>query len=54
MGPIKLILFRVYNLTLGRFTTKFFKKQLTKKLIEAKVEKYTASSKFFDMKELRD
>jgi hypothetical protein len=54
MGPIKLILFRIYNLTLGRFTSKLLKKQLTKKLIEEKEEKYTASSKFFAKEELRE
>ncbi len=54
MSPIKLILFRVYTLTLGRFPffSKLLKKHLTKQLIENKKERYVASSKFFELKDL--
>jgi len=55
MTPVKLILFRLFNITLGRF--KFFnrllRRLLEKKLITNKEKsKYVASAQFFDFREL--
>lgn len=50
----KLIVLRIYNITLGRFP--FFsivlKRFLTNRLIKNKEDKYVASSKFFTWSEI--
>jgi hypothetical protein len=54
MTTTRLLLFRVFNITFGRFYffAMLLKKLLVRVLIVGKKEKYVASSKFFDIKEL--
>lgn len=54
MTTSRLIILRLYNVTLGRFAffSRLLRIILVKILIEGKKEKYTASSKFFDWREL--
>lgn len=56
MNTKKLILLRIYNVTLGRsaFFSRLLKKLLVKVLIADKEEIYCASSKYFDMREIED
>jgi len=55
MTTKKLILLRIFNISLGRFSffSKLLKKVLIKSLISNKKEKYTASSKFFSFEDLK-
>ncbi len=55
MTTAKLILLRLYNVTLGRveFFSRMLRKLLERVLITDREEKYVASSRFFDMKELQ-
>jgi hypothetical protein len=55
MTTWKLILLRLFNITLGRaeFFARMLRKALTQLLITDKQEKYVASSRYFDLKELR-
>lgn len=61
MTPLKLIMLRIFNITLGRFNffSKLFKKKLIKSLIikrkgkKEKGKKYVATSRYFDLKELK-
>ena len=54
MTTWRLILLRLFNVTLGRieFFARTLRNVLTRALITGKQEKYVASSKFFDMKDL--
>ena len=54
MTTTRLLLFRVFNITFGRFYffAKLLKKLLIRVLILGKKEKYVASSKFFDFTDL--
>lgn len=56
MNTKKLILLRIYNVTLGRsvFFSGLLKNLLVKSLITKKEEIYCASSKYFDMREIED
>lgn len=56
MTTPKLILLRVFNITIGRyyFFAKILRKSLVKILISKKQEKYVACSKYFEWKELRE
>lgn len=53
MTPLKLILLRIYNLTLGRipFFSMWIKKILVYFLISKAKDKYVASSNYFDYKQ---
>ena len=55
MKPCRLILLRIFNITLGRIPlfSKWLKKKLVKDLIEKKEDRYVSSSKFFDINDLR-
>ena len=56
MTPTKLIVLRLYNITLGRFefASKLLRKVLLKILIEKpSSERYVASSRYFDVRELK-
>ena len=55
MTTKKLILLRIFNISLGRFSffSKLLKKVLIRSLISNKKEKYTASSKFFSFEDLK-
>lgn len=55
MTTAKLILLRCYNISLGRFFifAKLLKKILLKILIIDKADKYVASSKFFDWRDIK-
>ena len=54
MTTTRLLLFRVFNITFGRFYffAMLLKKLLIRVLIVGKKEKYVASSKFFDFTDL--
>ena len=56
MTTSRLVLFRLFNITLGRFACceRTLKRYLMKKLIITKKphERYTASSGFFDLRDL--
>ena len=56
MTTPRLILLRLFNMTVGRWSwgSKFLRKILLKKLVHSKKnpQKYTASSHFFEMREL--
>lgn len=56
MSTKKLILFRIYNVTLGKsvFFSELLKKLLVKALITKNEEIYCASSKYFDIREIED
>lgn len=57
MTPFKLIVFRIYTITLGRFYffSKLLRKIMEKFLITGKSKKkYVASSDFFDTDELKN
>jgi len=55
MTTKKLIFLRIYNLTFGKipFFSRLLKKFLIVFLIKNKKEKYVASSRFFNWKELK-
>jgi hypothetical protein len=55
MTTWKLILLRLFNITLGRiaFIARTLRRVLVRALITGKSKKYVASSRFFDPKELR-
>ena len=50
----KLILLRLFNITLGRFEffSRALRKALERVLVTGRQDKYVASSMFFDMKDL--
>ena len=50
----KLIVLRLYGMTLGRFAcfSRLLRRVLVRLLITGRKEKYVASSRFFDMNEL--
>jgi hypothetical protein len=54
MSTRKMILLRIFNITLGRipFFSRLLRKFLVKIMIKNKKDKYVASSKFFDWKDL--
>ena len=56
MTTSRLIMLRLYNITLGRINTFaiILKKILIHVLIVGKKEKYVASSKFFDFKDFNN
>ncbi len=56
MSSLKLIFFRLFNISLGRIPvfSRVLKKVLLKVIVLGNDEKYCASSKFFDIKDLGD
>ncbi len=54
MTPLRLVILRLYCITLGRvrFFSRLLRKILVRILITGKEEKYVASSKFFDWRDL--
>ncbi|UCD58908.1 MAG: hypothetical protein JSV16_07320, partial [Candidatus Hydrogenedentota bacterium] len=56
MTTWKLIFLRLFNITLGRAEclSRALRKILERALITGKQDKYVASSKFFDMKDLKE
>lgn len=52
----RLVLLRIYNVTFGRsaFFSRLLKKLLVRQLVTIKKEIYSATSKYFDMRELED
>jgi len=56
LSPVKLILLRIFNITLGRFffCSKILKKFLVRILIKNTESKYVASSKYFDWRDLNE
>jgi len=54
MTSFRLICFRLYNISFGRlsFFSGILRKVLVKNLITKRKDKYVASSKYFDPKEL--
>lgn len=56
MTPLKFMLLRIYNLTIGRisFFSKLLKKILIIILIKKSENRYVASSRFFDWRDLEN
>jgi hypothetical protein len=56
MTPVRLLVLRIFNLTLGRlvFFNRMLRGALLKRLIHSQKDKhrYTASSRFFDPREM--
>jgi hypothetical protein len=56
MTTFKLLLLRVYNMTVGRFSwgDRFLRQELVKVLVKSKgaQQRYTASARCFDMRQL--
>lgn len=55
MTPLKLVVFRIFNITLGRFNffSKLTKKILVRNLAARKRRRYTASANFFTKDQLK-
>lgn len=55
MTPYKLIVLRLYNVLLGRYSlfSKILRKFLLHVLVYEKREKYVASSKYFEWKDIQ-